>query len=190
MKHISHYVLWAADNDCYWIPELKDPRYCCPICASKLSRSIENPDFYLKKKNYDISITYDGFLIASDKFVTALKKVFMNNIFECVPIKADKRYRGNYFKVEFRDILEIDQEKAVPEFGSVCSSCGQFEHVVGARGYYLHGAPLGAGIFRTDIEFGSGFEKSPAIVVGVDSVEMLKVAGLKGVSLDPVFVHC
>lgn len=188
MEHVSHYVLWGVDNDCYWIPDIKDSRYCCPICASKLSRSVENPDFYLKKKNYDLSATYDGFLIGSDKFLSVLKMI-PNIAVECVQIKSDKRYKTKYFRLEFKGLVEIDLAKAVPEFGSICDFCGQFEHVVGAQDYYLRSMPHGPGIFRTDIEFGSGFEKSPVIAVDIDSAAIIKRAGLKGVTLDPVIIR-
>jgi len=69
MTQIRHFVLWGPVNDGYWTSDLKNPALCCPQCGRKLSRAIENPDFRLKKRGYDLSSTYDGFKMASAKFM-------------------------------------------------------------------------------------------------------------------------
>ncbi|MCX7113690.1 MAG: hypothetical protein NTX45_27140 [Proteobacteria bacterium] len=186
MNNISHYVLWGADNESYWIPGVKDKKYCCVECGSKLSRHIINDKFYLIKKNYDVSFTFDGFLIGSQKFLSILSELSLEG-YSANKINQDPRYKTNYFKIEFNKIIHIDCLKAKPQIGPICKQCGQNKYVVGAHDYYLENSPrLDHGLFRTDLEFGDGFEKSPIIVVGIESAKLLLAAELKGMTLDSV----
>jgi hypothetical protein len=190
MNNILHYVLWGTDNGSYWVPDLKCEQYCCTTCGSKLSRDIRNEKFYLKKKSYDVSVTFDGFLIGSQKFVSLLSEIDSHGFSTC-QIPPDPRYPMSYFKIEFTKIIRIDRHQAAPQFGPVCEQCCQHKYIVGAREYFLEGSPcLARGILRTDLEFGDGFEKSPVIIVGIESARVLLGAKLKGMTLDPVFAPC
>ena len=182
----GHFVLWAADNDSYWTPDLKSPEWCCAVCGSKLSRCMNSPGFYLKKQGYDLSLTYDGYLIGSRKFVDVLQRLAPGS-FVSAAAPADKRYRTDYSMVAFTEVVTVDRVRSKPEFGSVCAACGQHKYVVGAVNYFIEGPGVPVqGIFRTDLEFADGFEKSPAVIVGTETAKLLRAESLKGMTLDPV----
>lgn len=188
MKYIQAYVLHPPDNDSYWVPDLKNPLFCCDLCGGKLSRKIENTEFNLKKKNFDISMTYDGFFIASERFLLTVKSLD-SGAYISSEIYSKARFAQKYFKLEFVNQLKLDVSAADPEFGPVCPRCGQFKFVVGATDYFVVGGRVNSGFFRTDIEFAEGFERFPEIIVGVDTAALLRAEHLKGVNLEPVWVE-
>jgi hypothetical protein len=42
------------------------------------------------------------------------------------------------------------------------------------------------GIYRTDIEFGSGYELSPLILVGVSTYEKMKIEKFNDIDFEPI----
>ncbi|KQU73431.1 MULTISPECIES: hypothetical protein [unclassified Rhizobacter] len=186
MTQIRHFVLWGADNDGYWTPDLKNDALCCPLCSCKLSRAIENPGFRLKKRHYDLSATYDGFTVASAKFLALLEAVAPDS-FDATELHANLRDGVRHWKLEFKRMLPLDLARARPVFGPRCDRCGRHTHVSGAIDYFVEGdAVPQQGLFRTDLEFGSGFEQGPILLAGVQTAQRLAQAGLKGLTLDPV----
>jgi hypothetical protein len=182
----GHFVLWAADNDSYWTPDLKSPAWCCIVCGSKLSRCMSSPGFSLKRQGYDVSMTYDGYLIGSRKFLDALHRLVPGS-FVSAEAPVDKRHRTDYAMVVFTDVVTVDHARSKPELGDVCAACGQYKYVVGAVNYFIEAPGIPAqGIFRTDLEFADGFEKSPGVMVGTETAALLRAERLKGVTLDPV----
>src|SRR4051812_34440919 len=55
------------DNDSFMLPE-NDVKLICSSCESKLDDAYINPEFKLVRRNLDISTTYDGYTIVSEKF--------------------------------------------------------------------------------------------------------------------------
>jgi hypothetical protein len=186
MGYVGYYALSASDNGSYWTPELKSPLFCCQLCGSKLSRAIDSPSFYLKKKSYDVSSTYDGFLIGSEKFVSLITQLAPGS-FIAREVPFDKRYTTRYWMLEFKHVVKIDRSRALPEFGPVCAQCGQHTHIVGARHYFLDASSiLRSGAYRTDLQFADGFEKSPVVIVTENVAKVLLGASLRGLTLDLV----
>jgi hypothetical protein len=186
MATLSHFVLRWPDNGSYWLPDIKSAAYCCQVCGCKLSRNVGNPKFYLKKKSYDVSCTYDGFDICTEEFGRTLSACSHGSIsLEALPF--DKRYPTKFFRFEVSEVVKVDVGRSEPEFGKVCSACHQHKYVVGAKAYLLQEpAPLRSGVFRTDIEFAEGIEKHPVIVVSCNVAGVLKARKFKGLELRAV----
>lgn len=180
-----YFVATCPDNGSYWLGD--ESRARCPECGSKTTRNVAGEDFYLKKKSYDISMTYDGFYIASEAFRQACNAAQIQNRVAFEEIPPDKRYSSKFYRVEVIDQLSVDVALSRPEFGEKCGSCGQFKYVVGAKDYFISPlSSLGAGIWRTDLEFADGVEKFYKIIVGVVTAERLTKASLRGLELRPV----
>lgn len=182
-----HFVLSAPDNGSYWIRDLDDPDACCPECGCKLARELATTRFYLKKKSHDASYTYDGFLIVTERLLNALVEAGATTPLKAAPLPEDKRYDGRYFVVEPATHVLVDRSDPAVFIGPSCGVCGVPVEVSGPPEVRLQADRMVAGIWRTDVEFGSGFEKSPYVVVGVETAERLKRSMYRGVHLEPVF---
>jgi hypothetical protein len=69
-----------------------------------------------------------------------------------------------------------------------CPTCHGFYNVIGPQPLFCQGlrAPLAPGFYRSDLEFGSGPEQGPVIVVGAETGDALRRAQLSGVALRPL----
>ena len=87
-------------------------------------------------------------------------------------------------------VLEYDAQRRGTRFMEYCSVCGQHESVVGANPVFLRNVrgPIGDGFYRTDLEFGSGREKHPLVIMGLATYPLLLKEKLKGVELSPIRV--
>ena len=67
-----------------------------------------------------------------------------------------------------------------------CSVCGQYESVVGATPVYVRNVrgPISGGVYRTDLEFGSGREKEPLVIMGLATYPLLMKEKLKGLEFE------
>ncbi len=64
--------------------------------------------------------------------------------------------------------------------------CAAHESVVGANSVYLRNVrgPIGGGFYRTDLEFGSGREKHPLVIMGLATYPLLLKEKLKGLEFE------
>jgi hypothetical protein len=137
----------------------------------------------IKKRKYDISVTYDGILIVSERF----KSVYTSNILSGLIFRQlpdDPRF----FAVNAVRSVEFDAERRKTRFIKPCPECGRYESVVGATPVFLKvGCDVnGPEFVRTDLEFGSGDEKSPILICGPVASKALFDAKLKGMDLTPI----
>ena len=81
--------------------------------------------------------------------------------------------------------MAFDAERRGTRFVNRCSSCGQYESIVGATPVYLKpGSNIRQNEFvRTDLAFGSEDEKSPLLLCGSVAARALKESPLGGVEL-------
>ena len=69
----------------------------------------------------------------------------------------------------------------------MCDSCGVPTEAAGATPAFLTGSPvLADAFFRTDVEFGSGDEMRPLLLVGTGVAESLGHQRLTGLELMPI----
>jgi len=178
----SYFEIQCPDNDGYWA---EDASNLCAVCKSKLRRDVWNADFSLKKTQYDLSITYDGFYIASEKFRALIDQPGRAGVsFRLLPSK--KKYLDNFYLVDLNNVVSVDIERAQPEIGPECGACGQCTYVVGAVGYFLSEQVAENDLVRTDLQFGDGFEKHFVMLAGRQLARDLNLARLNGCYLSLV----
>lgn len=176
------YYLGKHDNNSVYLPS----ELLCPSCGSKQTREHINQTFVPEKKTLDLSATQDGFTIAS----RTCKSVFEGLRVSGVKFR-DLPATNRFFLFEVGPVIEYDCERSGTLHEDFCQKCQNYQSVTGMTPIFLKDDMAGIldGIFRTDVEFGGGHEKSPALIVGVELANKLRSAKLKGVYFEPVFSH-
>jgi hypothetical protein len=156
----------------------------CEECGELLAKW-EEPlgDLVLKKKRFDIGATYDGVDLVSSRF----KAVYEENRLIGLDFRPLPKVPA-FFAVLPTRVVAYDAERTKTQFIKPCSRCGRFESVTGATPVFLRpGTNLQDHEFvRTDLEFGSGDEKSPLVICGEVAAADLSRARLKGLDLEPL----
>lgn len=163
MKQV--YTISGSDNDsymCSWgggiLEEIKDIDPC-PKCGYRTDFEYINPKFKVKRRTYDFSYTYDGYCIVSLKFKeTCLRAGFKNLKFVNLPGDND------FFDFRPEKTVEFDVLKRKTRFIDKCTTCGNYEEIIGATPAFIKG-DIPCEVFRSDISFGSGNSKSPIIFI-------------------------
>ncbi len=153
----------------------------CERCGELLDKWNEPlVGLVIKKRKYDISVTYDGVVAVSQRFKSVYDQSGLSGLqFEPLPNDPE------FLKIWPSKSVRFDAEKRKTRFEKRCPACGRFESIVGATPVYLvEGESLpDKGFVRTDLEFASGDEKHPLILCGNLAGRILKDAHLKGVDL-------
>lgn len=182
MDDIIGYKLSAVDGDSYYFEDAPESVFC-PGCGSCVNDRYVPRSLRVGRPVYDVCGTYDGHLIVSQKF-----KDFHDR-HGCGPAKFRRVNRKRLWYM-FRPtrVLEYDAERRGTRFETYCDMCGQYESVVGANPVYLRDVrgPIGDGFYCTDLEFGSGREKHPLVIMGLATHRLLLKEKLKGVDLKPI----
>ena len=156
----------------------------CDICHELVDKwSLPLAGLRLKRRKYDISITYDGVYVASRTFVSACDRLNIEGpTFSLLPEEDD------FFSVKFERTVGFDIEKRGTRLLGPCPTCGQCDEVIGANPIFLvAGAVIGElEIVRTDIEFGSDDGKMYLLLCGAKARQLLSEEGLRGVVLCPL----
>ena len=84
--------------------------------------------------------------------------------------------------------LSFDAERRRTSRTEFCAACRRFTEVAGATPALLVDppVPLPDEFMRTDIEFGSGDELHPLVIVGNEVAAAMRRAKLRGLKLEPV----
>lgn len=156
MKHYD----WRLGLDGKIHPEL------CIECGRKKRSGYVNDKFILRKK-MDYSETYDGFIIVSNKF----REFCFSNELTGLHFYELKKYE-NYFLFDTEKVVNVKLDKEFIKRTKLCSTCNQYSSVA-VVGLSLADItePLTKGIYKTDIEFASSQEMSPAFLISNDLVE-------------------
>mgnify|MGYP000484950517 CR=1 FL=1 len=172
---IISYTISGPDNDSYMFDSdtyLGD----CSCCNARLKQKV-NENFILGKNTYDISYTYDDYLIVSQGFKDFCIKTKQNNL-NFHTLKS----QPNFYFMEATSILEFDSLKRETEFINKCDCCGVYEELIGATPAFLKESKeiIKEGIYRTDIEFGSKKNRGPLIIMGVETLNVFREQRFKG----------
>ncbi len=170
------YKLSGTDNDSHMYINNKGLSVC-DYCGYKTDSEYVNANFTIKRNIYDFSYTYDGCCIVSLKFKEfCLRENYTNIQFKALPLEP----LFFYFIVKIQ--LNFDVKKRRTRFEKFCNICGNYESVIGANPVFLKNVntPLEDMFYRTDQEFGSGNEKHPLIIVGVETYKKMKREKFKG----------
>jgi hypothetical protein len=153
----------------------------CKACGELLDKwSNPPPTLVIKKRKYDIGITYDGITTVSQRFKSVYEEAGLTGlVFRALP--ADPAF----FMITASRVVLFDAERRQTRFEKRCSVCGHFESVVGATPVCLKvGTVIGEREFvRTDLEFASNDEKHPLLLCGEVAAKSLSAAKLKGLDL-------
>lgn len=143
----------------------------CATCGRKTDPTYINSEFKAKRRKRDISATYDGYDIVSTRFRRFCEEQGWQGM-TFVPLPADR----DFFVLRLSNVLPFDAERRGTKFEDPCPTCRAFYNVIGATPVYLRGIrePIDEGFFRSDLEFASGPEQGPLILVGVGTAEKLK----------------
>lgn len=160
---IIGYELSATGNHAYFFDDAPDSVFCtkCGCCID---------DTYLPEdlkagNRCDIGYTYDGRPIVSLRFKEYIEGLALNVDF--LPVN---RKQSLFLMKPINSI-----EYSARQIENYCDKCCQYSDQVVPRPdfYYKTGNVLKEGIFFTSTSFGSCKEKSPSIILGVETAELI-----------------
>lgn len=171
--------LVAPDNRshmCCSADEVFDQRVkTCPICGFRTDYRFVSDSVELTDSSNDISYTYDGYCVVSDRCRELLSGVPVKP--EFLPLTS-----APGFSVVFPQAV-ADIDRSLLRFEDRCTSCGEFRSVIGQVALSKDiNHPLQRGVYRSDVMLGSQNEKGFIEIVSIDVAEELSNAGLSGLS--------
>ena len=176
------YLMFAKDGNVSFYSNVLDEKFC-KNCDSCLDRGFAPISIEPSDSNLDAFYTYDGKLIVSQKFKDfCVRQSYSDLIF----INVNKLRSLYYFQAT--NVVRFDAKRSETVLENYCTVCNQYESVAGVSPGYLQNItePLPEGFFRTDLEFGSGREKEPQIIVGNQTYEKILKEKLQGVEFEPI----
>jgi hypothetical protein len=130
----------------------------CQQCGYRLDFFAHNPRYRLKQDRYGLCATYDGQTIVSLRFKRFCEQQGYAGL-KFLEFDDDELH----FHLITQNVVPFDAVRRKTRFENLCSLCGSYESVIGVTPTFLQvNAPLQDGIYRTDLLFASGNEKSPA----------------------------
>jgi hypothetical protein len=172
---IEGYLLTARDNDQYMLRG-DAPHPACGSCGMASDRSWIDPSFTMVRTRLDASYTYDGYMIVSEQF-------------RSIAGTASGRYLDlpsspGFFVLTADHEVEFDAARRGTSFDRPCTACGRHFAVAGATPVLLvRSGSLPDIVSRTDVEFGTGDEQHPLLLVGPGLARRLREAHLIGFEL-------
>lgn len=172
------FLLDGPDNDSYMLGGPGSPPVC-GTCGLVSDRAWIDPGFQLRDKRFDVSATYDGYLIVSERFREIADGPGAR--FIALPSAT------GFYSLIVDNAVPFDAARRKTRFEQLCAECGRYFVVAGATPAFLKVDSLAADqLYRTDVEFGTGNEQHPLIAVGTAMGDRLRAARLAGLDLSPV----
>ncbi|CTR29901.1 hypothetical protein [Escherichia coli] len=163
---IIGYQLSAVDNHAYFFDDAPDNIFCdkCGCCIDNTYL----PEDLKTRNKCDIGYTYDGRPIVSLKFKEYIEGLVLNVDF--FPVNK----KQTLFLMKPKDIVSYTAYKKK----NYCDKCHQYhDQVMPDPTFYDEtGCILEKGMFFTSESFGSGKEKSPSIILGIETAKIISDA--------------
>lgn len=176
------YSISGPDNDSYMNADQYEVNICYCLDFVKNRQLHLNPNFKLTKKTYDISYTYDSYLIVSERFM----QFCIDNKYDGVSFFPIPNYETKFLML-VKNTVKFDSTRRKTNFIEFNSDCNEYNEVVGATPVcLLDNSILSDGFYRTDIEFGRGYAKDATILVGLETGAKLKAEKFKGLYLEKI----
>ncbi len=172
-------ILRGADNNSFMHETYP---HCCKTCGYPVKQEV-NPGFRLKQKRYDVSYTYDGYLIVSEKFKNYCTDMnFKNIVFEELPMEP------GFYVVTVHKIITLNYTKREVKFIDKCDECGRYAEVIGATPSFIDDESelKDSEFYRSDMDFGSYERKSPLIIMNNNLANKITIKRFKGLYLKNV----
>lgn len=176
---IVAYEMSPHDGDAFFFEDRRSSIFC-PVCGTLLDRTFL-PTGVRPRKKWDICSTYENRTI-----VTAVFKDWCQaQGFEGLVFRQVNE-QPPYYSFEPSIVLRVDPKCA--RFLNKCDACGNYESVLSAGPMVLLDiySPIENGFFRSDIEFAGRWEKSPSIIVGVHTRDLIKQQRFRLVEFPPI----
>lgn len=172
----------AYDNHSYMY-EPNESQDGCSSCGIRWSQSI-NLKFKLKRKNYDISYTYDGYCIVSSKFKEFCTMQDYNGL-DFQPLPNNSTFF--WFTCDNLVNLDIIRRKVVQK--NYCNKCQRFYDVAGSTPAFLQKEYniSKKTIYKSDVEFGHGSFRSTIFIVNLEVFQDLKNEKFRGLYFHEIF---
>lgn len=176
------FTMYGHDNDISFF-EGRDDVKRCDACGHLLAKWEEDLSIVSMpcRLRYDVSTSSDGVVVVSTRFRELYETTGMTGL-------RFISLGDNAFAVQSTELVRFDAMRRGTRFVDKCGACGHYESVVGAAPAFLEQGTRVAdmGFARTDLEFGSGDEKSPVLVCGDSAAGALREARLSGMDLEEV----
>ncbi len=178
------YTMFGPDNDTHMFKgDTKAGFRKCEKCGYRVAPIVTNPAYVPRKTRHDLTSTYDGQWIVTEAFKSLCEREGYPGL-DFLPFENDARH----FHLVPRRQVKFDSARRKTRFERLCKTCNRYESVVGATPAYLRRrGPLPAGVFRSDLAFASGDEKSPLLLVGEGTRDKIVAARLEGIVFEPAF---
>jgi len=201
---ILGWVVSVPDNDSYMLGDetekVVDPILCkshdwrfmhkgrphpatCQRCGRKIVGDYLNPKFRVKKRRHSLSITYDGYVIASKAFQGFCTSDRYPGV-DFLELPSDPEFAV----LRVHDIVAFDPLGRGTRTENLCSACGRHSVVVGSAPVFLKEvrSPLKDGFYRTDLAFGCTHEQHPLLILGASTADYLRSKKLRGIVLKKI----
>ncbi len=177
---IVGYTILDPDMDAFMLGDMVlDP---CARYGNIYDHKIINPGFKVPNRGKNISTTYEGYTIVSEKF----KAFCETGGYKGIEFLSLPGSPGFYWFL-VNNILVFDFEARGTEFLNFSEKCKGYEEVIGATPVCLREpAILEDKFYRTDLFFGSFEGKSPVYMVGEETKKKLLAAGFREIYFEEI----
>lgn len=174
MKTVA-YLLYQHDNDGYMFVD--GHPFSCSQCNVQLINAY-NPKMTFKKKNFDISSTYDNYTIVSKRFVEYVIHSGYKNLSFLPLLKDDKFF---YFDLSSLPTLKEDDSSSELEMEDRCDLCGYIP-TFGYLSYEFQNSKqeIKRGFFRSERRLGRTKANSFNLIIGIDTYKEIELEKFSG----------
>ena len=179
---IIGYSISGPDNDSYLYKDGWGKTVCEVLDFIENREKFITEKFRIKRANYNLSFTYDSALIVSQKF----RDFCLRNNYQGLKFYQLNKQKELYL-MKIENIIEFDSKRRNTSFEDYQKTCGIYNSVAGATPICLKSdEELKDGIFRTDLEFGGGYELSPLIVIGKTTYNKMNIEKFNDIDFSPI----
>lgn len=184
-KKLLAYYLSSSDIDAHFYETAPDSVFC-PLCNTVLDKNYIPTKMKLHSgKLPDLGGTYDGQEMCSLRFKEFSEEQGLDVDFYEIDMGKP------FYHFRPKQILKYDTLRRNTRFIKPCAACGNYAEVIGSIPVYFTDVfePLRAGIYRTDLEFGSGAQKGFKVIVGLSIREKMAAQDFRGCTFMPIYLE-
>lgn len=147
-----------------------------PQCGFTTTHKV-NDNFKLVKSKYDVSCTWDGYVIVSKPFRDfCLHRGYKNINFLSLSLNPD------FFTFNIDKIIKLNYEKRNVQFTRYCGICNRHDEVIGAVPSFVENSFIVEenSFYRSEYEFGSRNRKHALDIVSLNVAQELSKQKFRG----------